>query len=660
LILAAIALGTTIQPAFATNFASADISEQAATQPSGLSDPVEFEGFMDAYIAEQMETHHIPGVVFTLVNDGEVFFSKGYGYADLENEASMDPEETVLITASLAKVFTTVGVLQLNERGVIDLHEDVRPYFTEFPLKTNFDEPLTFDNLLTHTDGFEARMIGTGARTQDDLLPLSELLETYTPTQLYPPGKYMTYSDHASNLGGYLTQEISGLPFEQYMAEKILTPLKMTSSSFNQPPPDEFLKRQAVGYEYQDGKQVSTGNFYTRYAPGGGLRTTAADMNKFMLALLNNGEYAGEKILNQSTVEMMFTQQFAPHPQLAGITYGLFEHLENGQQLFIRDGDGVGTRSRMVIFPDQDLGFFISYNSGDSNLRLNIISALLDRYYPTVESGDPRPMDGYQQRINRHKGAYRILQGDMSTFGKSMYFFSQQIEVSADENGFLHLSATGGGDSFGGFEGTSQWVEVEPLYFEQVDGKGNIAFIEDEHGEIIRLVSGQGYHGTFVKLPWYETQSFQMILIEVVAVLLISMVVSTFIIWPLNALIRRLRKKSNQNPMSRGEVFARLWAAVTCGMLALFALRAIGVLYAIDAVPGMPNFVWGISPEMVGSLNSIYLPAVLALALPIFTILVWLKGWWKTSTRVYYTIVTLGVFAGIWWTHYWNLLGFRM
>ncbi|NIW09742.1 MAG: serine hydrolase, partial [Gammaproteobacteria bacterium] len=60
----------------------------------------------------------------------------------------MDPEQTVLINASLAKAFTAVGVLQLVERGVIDLHEDVRPYFTEFPLKTTFDEPLTFANLL--------------------------------------------------------------------------------------------------------------------------------------------------------------------------------------------------------------------------------------------------------------------------------------------------------------------------------------------------------------------------------------------------------------------------------------------------------------------------------------------------------------------------------
>ena len=178
--------------------------------------------------------------------------------------------------------------------------------------------------------------------------------------------------------------------------------------------------------------------------------------------------------------------------------------------------------------------------------------------------------------------------------------------------------------------------------------------------KVVRLISEQGYHGTFKKLPWYETQSFHMILVLLVAVLLISMLISTLVAWPLGVLIRKLRKQSDQNRMPWGAALARLWAAVTGGMLLLFALRAIGVLYAIDAVPGIPNFVWGVTPEMIESLQGMYLPVMLALALPIFTALAWAKGWWKISMRAYYTLVTLAVWAGIWWANYWNLLGFRM
>jgi hypothetical protein len=173
------------------------------------------------------------------------------------------------------------------------------------------------------------------------------------------------------------------------------------------------------------------------------------------------------------------------------------------------------------------------------------------------------------------------------------------------------------------------------------------------------MISGQGYHSTFAKLPWYETQSFQMILIELVAVLLISMLVSTCISWPLGALVRKLRKQPIQI-VSWGAVVARLWITLVCGMLALFIFRAIGMLYSVGSIAEMPNFVWGINNNIVESLNGLYLPAMLALPLPMFTILVWVKGWWKISMRVFYTLVTLAVFAGLWWAHYWNLLGFRM
>ncbi|NIW09741.1 MAG: serine hydrolase, partial [Gammaproteobacteria bacterium] len=73
--------------------------------------------------------------------------------------------------------------------------------------------------------------------------PLGELIETYSATQIYPPGAYMTYNDYASNLSGYLTQEISGVPFSQYMSENILQPLGMTSSAIVQATPEELADR---------------------------------------------------------------------------------------------------------------------------------------------------------------------------------------------------------------------------------------------------------------------------------------------------------------------------------------------------------------------------------------------------------------------------------
>lgn len=389
-----------------------------------------------------------------------------------------------------------------------------------------------------------------------------------------------------------------------------------------------------------------------------------ADVNKFMLALLNNGEYKSNQILSRATTQLMLTQQFSPAKDMPSITYGLFEHFENGQYILLRDGDGVGTRTRMVLLPEHNLGFVISYNSGATELRLEFVSDFLDEYYPEPGDGLPAHLEGFEDRASRYAGAYRPLQADANSFGKSMYFFSQIVEITVTDEGYLSIATTGmGGEQssvMGGFEGTTLWVEVEPLYFERIDGRGQLAFLQDEEGNITQMISGQGYHSPFEKLPWYESASFQIILIELVVLLIVSMVITTFISWPLSALISRWRKKPVEKSKSWVAVVARIWAAMVGLLLALFVFRAIGVLYAIDAVGGMPNFVWGVTEEMKTVLNDIYLPVFLAIPLPIFTGLAWGFRWWKTNTRVHYTLDTLAIIGGIWWANYWNLLGFRM
>jgi len=540
----------------------------AIISQAGPTDPLELENFLDAYFAEQMEINHIPDVVFTMVKDGEVFFSKGYGYADIETQTPLDPVETVLTTASLAKGF-------------------------------------------------------------------------------------------AANLAGYLTQEISNIPYEQSMTNNIFSALGMTDSSLDLHVHEKLRSRLATGYEYQNSQQDRVPLMFPRYAPSGGLHTTAADMNRFMLALLNGGEYQAGHILDQNTPRLMLTRQFTPQQNLSGIFYGFFEHLENGQQSFLRGGYGIGTHSRIVLFPEHDLGFFISYNSGDSNLRLDIINAFRDNFFPVDDSKNPTPIEGFRKRAAQFTGTYRIRHADTTTFGKSVFFFAQLIKIRASDEGHLIIEPTSGGDSFGGFEGASQWMEVKPLSFERVDGKGQIVFIQDESGQITDMVSGQGYQGTFFKLHWYETQIFHIILIGLAGLFLISMVVATFFVLPIGALIRKLRKRSHQNHKPWGATLARLRAAITSGMFALVTFWVIGVLYAINAVAGVLNFVRGISDDMVNALNSMCLPAILALALPVFNILAWVKGWWKISFRVYYILVTMAVYAGLWWAYYWNLLGCR-
>ena len=635
------------------------VSARAIIQ-DGPSDPVEMEAFFDSYLANQMDTYHIPGVVISVVKDGKVFFSKGYGYADIEKQIPFT-ENSLLTTASLGKLFTAVGVLQLNQKGMLDLQSDIRPYFKDFKLNTHFDDPLTFANLLTHTDGFETRMIGVATINAEELKPLGELLATYKPNQILPAGKFMTYGDYAANLAGYLTQEISGVPFEEYMAENILAPLGMTHSTFDQHLSASMRDSLATAYTFENETYQTKPLFFIHYAPSGGLRTTAADMNYFMLALLNNGEYQNRRILSAESVQSMFTQQFSPQAGMPGITYGLFEDFKNGQRALLRDGDGVGTRTRMILLPQQNTGIFISYNAGDGNLRLNLIGDYLDHYYPASKT-TPIGMEGYLKRAKMFAGTFRPLQADISTFTKSMYFFSQLVEIRANSAGTITIQSTGMGDHssvMGGFEGATQWIEVSPLHFERIDGNGVVAFVVDENGSIIQMISGQGYHSTFKKLAWYESKDFQVSSIAIAALILLTFGLVIFIFKPAAWFIRKLRQQISL-PRSKMELAALIWSGLVTQWLAMSVFRVIGVLYAINSIEGLPNFVWGISPEITNALNMVYLPVIFSLSLPIIASIAWRTHWWKTSIRILYTLSALAALVVIGWAQYWNLIGFHL
>ena len=159
------------------------------------------------------------------------------------------------------------------------------PYLGAVQLPHSHPEPLTFHHLLTHTDGFEARMIGGAGLTEADLEPLADLLNTYMPAHPHVPGQYMTYGNFAANLAGHLTAEIEQRPFEQIVTDNILTPLGMANSTFDQRLTDEMAARLAAGYEFADGDFVPVPFLYIRYAPESGLRTTANDMARWKTAV---------------------------------------------------------------------------------------------------------------------------------------------------------------------------------------------------------------------------------------------------------------------------------------------------------------------------------------------------------------------------------------
>ncbi len=133
------------------------VSRTLFAQPGSRED---LEAFLDGVLAAEMRSHSIASATVSVVKDGELFFAKGYGYADRESRRPVDPERTLFRPGSISKLFTWTAVMQLVEQGKIDLDADVNEYLTDFRIPDTFPEPITMEHLMTHTPGFEDGGLG--------------------------------------------------------------------------------------------------------------------------------------------------------------------------------------------------------------------------------------------------------------------------------------------------------------------------------------------------------------------------------------------------------------------------------------------------------------------------------------------------------------------
>lgn len=601
----------------------------------GPTDPQELEAFLDGVFAALLEAHHIPGATVAVVKDGELFFTKGYGYADLEKRIPVEPNETLFRPGSVSKLFTGTAVMQLAEREKLDLSEDVNTYLTGFKIPDTYPEPITLEHLMTHTAGFEERNVGIWARTAEDLEPQEEFLTTNMPARVRPPGELAAYSNHGISLAGYIVEKVSGMPFEDYIEENIYTPLDMHHSTFSQPLPLELAPDMAVGYTYENGVYRAEEFEYIQIYPAGSMSATATDMAKFMIAHLQDGRYGNTRILNETTAKEMHRQQFTHDSRINGMCYGFGEQNLNNQLIIEHGGDTIYFHSLLMLLPEQDVGLFVSFNSlGGATARKELKKAFLNRYYPAPDSPEPLPPSDFQQRVKRFTGSYKLTRSPYTTYEK----------VSSLTGGYPHVSATNDSLLFGG----KQYVEVEDLFFRELGGQQTLVFREDSQDRITHMF-GFIPAVAFVKLSWYETPVFHYTVLGISMALFLSALVA----WPIGALRNRLKaKKKADIPRSRQ---ARWVAGV---MSALYVLFLAGIWVIVLSV-GESTIIYGYSPLLPFVLLLPLVAAVLTIAALCFTVLAWKNRYWGVAGRVHYTLVMVAALGFIWFLNYWNLLGFR-
>lgn len=539
-----------------------------APQPSPAPEltKTDFETFLDALIPSQLRNRNIAGAVVSVVKDGQVLFQKGYGYADVEEQKPVIPDQTLFRPGSISKLFTATAVMQLVEQGKLDLDRDVNDYL-DFPIPKTYPQPITLRQLLTHTGGFEETLKNLFVARESDLKPLRTYLVNEMPGRIFPPGKIPSYSNYGFTLAGYIVERVSGEKFERYIDNHILKPLGMNNSTFNQPLPPQLALQMSKGYLSASKKPRDLE--LVQAAPAGALTTTAADMTRFMLAFLQDGAVDGVSILKPETVRQMEERQFGLHPMLPGLGITFMEYLLDPVRTIAHGGDTVYFHSDMILLPDAHIGYFLSYNSLGKDVgggRGEVYRTFVNRYFsgtgqPRIDV-DPKTAESDGRAVS---GIYEGTRRGDTTFLKILAL-SDQFKVSSDKEGILQIE---GMKNQGGE--LRRWREIAPLIYRETDGLERIAFRRDASGTVSEMLPFPAiYEGQ--RVPWYSSKIFIGSIIG--GSLLLALL--TVLLWPAAVIIR----KRYQRPLfsTKSDRVLYFLSRIVCLGEVLFVLAPIIML----------------------------------------------------------------------------------
>lgn len=621
----------------------------------GPQNVTELASFLNTTFSDELSAYHIPGATVVVVKDGKLFYANGYGYADMANNTPVDANATLFEIGSVTKLFTWTAVMQLIEEGKINLYADVNTYLNDFKIPDTYPgQPVTMENLMTHTAGFEAQPEGVAVSDPKDIQPLDATLAQTMPARIWPPGQVWSYSDWGAALAGYIVQEVSGIPFNQYIAEKIFTPLGMNNTTIEQPVPSPLAENVSKTYAYKDGTFQQTQDWNIGMAPIGAIHSTASDMAKFMIAQLQNGVYNDTRILNTSTALDMHSAHFTPDPYTK-FALGFFMGNQNNGSSISHAGYTAYFRSEIFLLPEHNVGLFVSYNSAGGDLALqDLTQKFLDHYYPYTP---PLPEQANFNDAQTLTGTYQSTQSVYTTVPK--YFGawatdvgSSTISVTGYANGTVTLSGVPG-----------NFVEVAPLVFEAPDGNTtfgggyHLIFTTDNGSTYLHSDAEPQY---YERLPWYATPAY----VTNLGYLCLAVFASAAI-WPLGALRVRWRCWRHAETTNEG-------GQTRLPSIAHWLMGFTGVLYwTIFLIPFLLHFVLGTVQFQYLTSSPIICPPIVAwLTLPLIAIaftaggivlavLAWTRRYWTPFSRIHYTVFVGAALAIIAWLNYWNLIGFK-
>ena len=610
-----------------------------AAEGRGPRDPAEVEAFLDGLMGAWMRDKHIAGVTVSVVRDGKLLLAKGYGFADVAARKPVDPERTLFRIGSVSKLFTWTGIMQLHERGTLDLAKDVNEYL-DFKIPATYEQPITLLDILTHTPGLEEDPRDLFTEDSAHISPMGTWLPAHMPARVRPPNTFASYSNWATGVAGYIVERHGGeKTWDDYNERHIFQPLGMTHSSSRQPLPAAMRADMSNGYQWKDGQFVPQKfEIVTGAAPAGSISASATDMANFMIAHLNKGAFGEARILGEQEAELMHSRLRGHDPRVPGFAYGFYEQSSHGLRIIGHGGDTQWFHSNMSLIPSENVGVFMSTNTntGSAISFLPFLTAFLDHYYPT-----PVPAlkadSSNKAALERFAGEYVFNRTNFTTFVK-VAGLAGGIPVVAMDDGTLKVTTP---------FGDVRMVQVDSLLFRDIDGETRVAFRADESGRITHAFYDAAPMMVMDKTSKLEAPSLHQVILGGGLLMFVAILITAII----RFFLRREPGRAPVEPAIASGRRALVWAGV-----ALLAFVAV-----IGSLVGNPESLLGGTPTMLK----------VGLAFPLIALVLVLWGAWAMVTqwrtgagstwmRLRHTAAVVVALVFFWSLNTWNLLGWRM
>jgi CubicO group peptidase (beta-lactamase class C family) len=359
-----------------------------------------------------------------VARNGEVVYAGAFGEANKDHRVP-NKLETRYNIGSIGKTVTAVAVMLLIQEGKLQLTDTLGKFYPECPFAEK--DVITIRHLLTHTSGlgdylehkdYKARL--ATLRSVADRLPL-----IYEQKPSFPAGERFEYSNSGMVLLGGIIEKIAGIPYREFIRQRIFVPCGMTASGIVQE--EEVLPDRAVGYT-QNADGSFTANILVIPAPfsDGGLRTSAGDLLRFDQAL------KGDMLLSSQSKQVMYT----PSPQRETYACGWEVKEFSGQRYVGHSGGADGVEAFFYRFIDSGFTVIVlsNYHNGAEELTSSIMSLLFDTHYtyslPTVADANFRL--GYRlQGENMLQDAARVFARNLAADPPHLLslFFAANVRI---------------------------------------------------------------------------------------------------------------------------------------------------------------------------------------------------------------------------------------